>query len=90
MLRCRQRTLRAAVALRGTSHGFLLQSWFLILFAVAGFFVFYTLGINENYKGEVAMIPLTRWVILGIGVVIVIFLVLKVLQDHNINPFGAK
>lgn len=30
--------------------GFLLQPWFLILFAVAGFFVFLTLGAKEDHK----------------------------------------
>ena len=66
--------------------GFLLEPWFLILFAIAGFFVFRTLGAKEKYKAEVALMPLTRWVMVGICVVIATFAVLKVLQDHNLKP----
>lgn len=68
--------------------GFLLQPWFLILFAVAWFFVFHTIGAKEDYK--VPMMPLTRWVMVGIGVVIVTFLLFKVLQGRNLNPLQSE
>ncbi len=57
--------------------GFLLQPWFLILFAVAGFLVFLTMSAKEDYKAEVS--PLTRWIIVGICVVIATFGVFKAL-----------
>jgi hypothetical protein len=69
--------------------GFLLQPWFLILFAVVGFFVFLTIGAKEDYKAEVPMMPLTRWMIVGICVVIATFGVVKTLQDRNWKPFQS-
>ena len=66
---------------------FIIQPWFLILFAVAGFLAFGAIGAQEKYKAEVAAAPLTRWIILGISVVIVAVCVLKVLQIHRWSPF---
>ncbi len=57
--------------------GFLLQPWFLILFAIVGFFVFLTIGAKEDQKSEVP--PLTRWMIVGICVAIVAFGVFRAL-----------
>jgi hypothetical protein len=64
---------------------FLLQPWFLILFAVVSFFVFLTIGAKEDSEAKVAMMPLTRWIIVGICVVIATFGVFKVLQGRNWN-----
>ena len=66
--------------------GILLQPWSLLLFGVVMFFVFLAIGAKENYK---AVTPLTRWIIVGICVVIVTFGVFKVLQDHNWHPFQS-
>lgn len=68
----------------------LLQPWFLILFAVVGVFVFYTLGTRAGFKGKVAMPRLTCWVMVGICMVIVTLGVLKVLRDHNSSPFQSR
>jgi hypothetical protein len=66
--------------------GILLQPWSLLLFGVVMFFVFLTIGAKEDYK---AVTPLTRWIIVGICVVIVTFGVFKVLQDRNWHPFQS-
>ena len=64
---------------------FLIQPWFLILFAVVAFFVFRAIGARENDKAEVTV--MTRWIIAGISVVIVACSVLKVLHDHVWRTF---
>lgn len=71
--------------------GFLVHPWFLVLFAVAAFFVFRALGAGENHKGAArVMPPFTPWVILGISVVLTAFLVLKILEDRKLNPFRSQ
>jgi ABC-type enterochelin transport system permease subunit len=69
--------------------GILLQPWSLLLFAVVMFFVFLTIGAKEDYKAEVLMTPLIRWMIVGICVVIATFGVFKVQQDRNWHPFQS-
>lgn len=64
----------------------LLQPWFLLLFGVVMFFVFLAIGTKGDYK---AVTPLTRWIIVGICVVIATFLVIKVLQDRDWHPFQS-
>lgn len=66
--------------------GILLQPWFLLSFGVVMFFVFLAIGANEDYK---AVTPLTRWIIVGICVVIATFGVIKGLQDRNWHPFQS-
>jgi hypothetical protein len=66
--------------------GILLQPWSLLLFGVVMFFVFLPIGAREDYK---AVTPLTRWIIVGICVVIVTFGVYKVLQDRNWHPIQS-
>lgn len=65
--------------------GFLLQPWLLIIFAVVGFFVFYIIGAKQDHMVPMMQMQLTRWVIVGISVVIVTLGVFKVLQDRNFN-----
>jgi hypothetical protein len=67
----------------------LLQPWSLLLFGVVTFFVFLTIGAKEEYKG---VTPLTRWIIVGICVVIATFGVysgIKIQLDRNRNPFQS-
>ena len=69
--------------------GFFIQPWFLILFSVAGFLGFLTIGAKEDHKAEVLMMPLTRWVVVGICVLIATFGVVKILQDRNWSAFQS-
>lgn len=69
--------------------GILLQPWSVLLFAVAMFFVFRTIGMREASQAEVPVRPLTRWIIVGISVVIVTLGVYKVQQDRHRHPFQS-
>ncbi|HVU47282.1 MAG TPA: hypothetical protein VHD85_14215 [Terracidiphilus sp.] len=69
--------------------GTLLQPWFLVLFGVTGFFVFLTLGANEDRNNKVPMRSLERWMIIGICVVIVTLGIFKIQQDRKWNPFHS-
>ena len=44
---------------------------------------------EEDYKTEVPMTPLKRWMIVGVCVVIAAFGVFKIQQDRNWNPFQS-
>ena len=59
----------------------LLQPGFLFLFAVVGFFAFRAMSAKEDHKSEVPM--MTRWIIVGICVVIATFGVFRALQRDN-------
>jgi heme/copper-type cytochrome/quinol oxidase subunit 4 len=59
----------------------LLQPGFLFLFAVVGFFAFLAMSAKEDHKIEVPM--MTRWIIVGICVVIATFGVFTALQRGN-------
>ena len=61
----------------------LLQPGFLLLFAVAGFFAFLAMSAKEDHKTEVPRT--TRWIIVGICVVIATFGVFTALQRGNGN-----
>ena len=70
--------------------GFLFEPWFLVVFAIAVFFVFLALGARGNYRASAGMMRVTRWLIVGISLVIVTFGVLKVLQDHHSSTFQPR
>jgi hypothetical protein len=70
--------------------GFLVQPWFLILFAAVSFFVFGTVGARYKHKGEVANLRFTRWAMVILCVAIATLGVLKGLQDRKLNPLPPQ
>lgn len=42
---------------------------------------------EEDYKTEVQITPMKRWIIVGVCVAIAVFGMFKIQQDQNWNPF---
>ena len=45
---------------------------------------------EEDYKTEVPISPLKRWIIVGICILLAVFGLIKIQQDRNWNPFQLE